>query len=260
MGQPADGGSTGEQSVKKILNVLILTLALNFLLAAGGLVALLKMSHMDREKFTKVKELLLGPATQPVVEPASTQPVATTEPADPLAELLAKASGRPAGEQVLFIRQTFDGEMAELDRRHRELADLLHQIDLARQQTKLDRAKVAEAQKALADRQQLQDQLASKKGFQESLELYNAMPAKQVKAIFMSLSDDTVMQYLQAMEPRTAAKIIKEYKLPEETARIQKVLEKIRQSQPVDAPGTPVAPASPGGASPGGPQAAAPTQ
>jgi flagellar motility protein MotE (MotC chaperone) len=157
---------------------------------------------------------------------------------------------------VDFIRQTFDGEMAELDRRQRELLDLQHQIEIARDQTKQDRAKIEQAQKALADAQEQQNKLASDKGFQDSLELYNVMPAKQVKTIFMTLGDDTVMQYLQAMEPRTAAKIIKEFKLPEETARIQKVLEKIRLSQQTTAPGTGVAPGSP--AAPGGAQAALP--
>jgi flagellar motility protein MotE (MotC chaperone) len=246
--------------VKKILNVIVLTLALNFLAVLAGTGVVLSKAHMDRDKFTKVKEVLFDTTQPAVVDLSTTQPVATTEPADHLAELLAKVSGRPAGEQVDFIRQTYDGEKAELDRKHRELEDLQHQIDLARDQTRLDRQKLENAQKDLDDRQKLQDKLASDKGFQDSLELYNVMPAKQVKTIFMTLADDTVQQYLQAMEPRTAAKIIKEFKLPEETARIQKVLEKIRQSQAANASGTPVAPAGSGQTPAGLPQAAVPTQ
>ena len=57
------------------------------------------------------------------------------------------------------------------------------------------------------------------------------MPAKQVKSIFMTLSEQTVQQYLQAMDTRTAGKIIKEFKTPDETAFIERVLERIRQSQ-----------------------------
>jgi hypothetical protein len=216
--------------LKKILNVIVLTLAMNFLLVLAGSGWLLKSSHMDRDKFTEVKKLLFA-TSEPTTEPASTQPVATTEPADRLAELLAKASGRPAGEQVDFIRQAFDTQMAELDRKQRELADLQHQIDLARNQTKLDRTKIDQQQKDLQTQADQQTKLAADKGFQDTLELYNVMPAKQVKTIFMTLSDETVMQYLQAMEPRVASKIIKEFKLPEETTRIQKVLEKIRLSQ-----------------------------
>ncbi len=239
--------------MKKILNVIVLTLAMNFLLVLAGSAALLTKSHMDRDKFTAVKKLLFD-TSQPTTAPASTEPVATTEPADRLADLLAKASGKPAGEQVDFIRQAFDTEMAQLDRKQAELTDLQHQIDLARKQSTLDRAKIEQEQKDLQEQQDQQTKLASDKGFQTSLDLYNVMQPKQVKAIFLNLSDDTVMQYLQAMEPRQAAKIIKEFKLPEETARIEKVLEKIRQSQ------TAQSPAAPSAAMPGAPQAALPQQ
>jgi flagellar motility protein MotE (MotC chaperone) len=240
--------------LKKILNVIVLTLAMNFLLVVAGSAVLLKKSQMDRDKFAAVKKLLFE-TSQPATQAASTEPVASTEPADRLAELLAKASGRPAGEQVNFIRQAFDAEMAELDRKQRELDDLQRQIELARNQTKLDRAKVDQDRKDLADQKAQQDKLASDKGFQDSLELYNAMPAKQVKTIFMGLSDDVVMEYLRAMEPRNAGKIIKEFKLPEEIARIQKVQEKIRLSAAAPAPAVPApsVPAS-GGASAAVPQ------
>ncbi len=232
--------------MKRIINVLVLTCALNFIfvLLGGGL--LLTRSHMDREKFAAVKKLLFETSQPTTMEVASTQPVATTEPADRLAQLLAENSGLPAGKQIDFIRQTFNAEMAELDRRQRELQDLSHQIELSRQQTKADREKLQQAQKALADAQEQQRKLASNQGFQDSLELYNAMAAKQVKTIFMTLDDDTVVAYLDAMEPRVAAKIIKEFKLPEETTKIQKVLEKIRTAQQGASPGTAVAPVAAG--------------
>jgi hypothetical protein len=242
--------------LKKILNILVLTAALNFLLVLAGSAVFLQKSHMNRDKFAAAKKLLFE-TSQPTTDPASTQPVATTEPADRLADLLAKASGRPAGEQVSFIRQTFDSEMAELDRKQRELADLQHQIELARQQTALDRAKIEQGQQDLEAQKEQATKLASDKGFQDTLELYNVMPPKQVKTIFMTLGDDAVMQYLVAMEPRTAGKIIKEFKLPEETVRIQKVLEKIRQAQ-ATSPAAPGAAQGLPSATPGGPQAALP--
>jgi Mg/Co/Ni transporter MgtE len=68
-------------------------------------------------------------------------------------------------------------------------------------------------------------------GFQEALALYQAMPARQVKTLFMTLDEDVVTRFLHAMQPRTATKIIKEFKAPDEHDRIQKILEKLRQSQ-----------------------------
>jgi hypothetical protein len=47
----------------------------------------------------------------------------------------------------------------------------------------------------------------------------------------MTLPDDVVISYLQAMPPRLASRICKEFKSPEEIGRIQSVLEKMRQAQ-----------------------------
>jgi hypothetical protein len=47
----------------------------------------------------------------------------------------------------------------------------------------------------------------------------------------MGLDDKTIKNYLEAMQPRTAAKIIKEFKSPDETARIEKIMEQMRLAQ-----------------------------
>ena len=230
--------------MKKIVNVIVLALAMNFLLVVGAGGWLFSSGHLDKAKFAGVKKILFPPQV-PVVP--TTQPAPTTGPATRLDELLARASGKTVNDQVDSIRQAFAAEQAELDQRTRELQDLQMQVDLAKEQARIDRTKI-EAEKKDVDAQQAeQNRLASDKGFQDSLALYNAMKPKQVKTIFMTLSDDTVVQYLRAMEPHAATKITNEFKLPEEIARIQKIMEKIRQSQP----------AAPAG---GSPQAAVPLQ
>jgi hypothetical protein len=174
-----------------------------------------------------IKEIVFKDAAQP--QPTS-QPseVATTQPVVQLDELLDRASGRSATEQVEFIQHTFDAKMAMLDRRQRELNDLQHQVELSKQQMSKDRTALDGREKGLAEREQQAGRLESDKGFQDSLALYKSMPPKQVKTIFMSLDDATMTSYLQAMEPRTASKIIKEFKSPDETSRIQKILERMR--------------------------------
>jgi hypothetical protein len=47
----------------------------------------------------------------------------------------------------------------------------------------------------------------------------------------MTLDDQTVVTYLQAMESRSAAKITREFKSPEEVERLKRLLEKMRQPQ-----------------------------
>jgi len=214
--------------VKKLFDVLVLVLAVNFLIVAGVAGWIVKSRQVDREKITAIKEILY-----PSTAPATTQPVAdaTTQPSLKLEELVARQSGRTAGEQVEFIQHTFDAQMAQLDRREREVRDLERQVDLAKQQMARDRTALETEKSELKKREQQATKLASDQGFQDALERYIAMPPKQVKQIFATLDDQTVVNFLQAMEPKTAAKIIKEFKTDEEVARIQKVLEKMRQAQ-----------------------------
>jgi hypothetical protein len=216
--------------VKKLGGVIVLTLAINFLAAAGGIGYLFQSGKLDRAKVSTIKELVFAP---PPVNSATTQPSTqpTTKPVNSLEELLAKASGRTAGEQVEFIQRSFDAQMALLDRRQRELTDLQRQVDLAKQQMERDRVALEKGRTELTTQQELAKKLETDKGFQDSLQLYNTMPGKQVKTIFMAMDDATMRQYLQSMQPRVAARIIKEFKSPDELTRIQKVMEAMRTSE-----------------------------
>ena len=60
--------------------------------------------------------------------------------------------------------------------------------------------------------------------------LYKTLPPRQVKAIFTTLPDDAVQQYLQAMDAKQATKVMKEFKTPADVARLQRVLERIRST------------------------------
>jgi hypothetical protein len=218
--------------VKKLGSVIVLTLALNFIAAAGGIGYLFQAGKLDRAKIQAIKDLVFAP---PAADAPATQPseatAPTTQPINSLEKLLAQASGRTTGEQVEFIQRSFDAQMALLDRRQRELTDLQRQVELSKQQMQRDRGVLEKDRTALASQQQQATKLETDKGFQDSLALYNTMPGKQVKTIFMSLDDATIKQYLQAMPPRNATRIIKEFKTPEEVARIQKVMESMRQAQ-----------------------------
>jgi flagellar motility protein MotE (MotC chaperone) len=222
--------------MKKLATVFMMVLALNFLGVAGGVGWLWSAKHLDRDKVKSIREILFPPpATAPATQPAVLAD-STTQPTLRLEALLAKESGHSATEQVEFIQRTFDAQMAQLDRRERELEDLKQQTDLAQEQLTRDRAAMETERQALDTAKQQQAALASDKGFQDSLSLYNTMAPKQVKSIFMGLDDPTIMNYLRAMQPRTAAKIIKEFKTQDETDRIQRILERLRQSSPTTAP------------------------
>lgn len=229
--------------MKKLFSVIVLTLALNFLAVAGGVGYLVSQQKLTKESIAKIKEVLFPivvenvPTTQPAKVDATTQPVLRLE------ELLAKKSGHSATEQVQFIQQTFDSQMAVLDRRQREMLDQKATLEKAKDQLTRDRQELERQRQDLSDKQSQAVKLASDQGFQDSLSLYNTLPAKQVKTIFMGLDDATIQQYLQAMQPRSATRIVKEFKSPEELARIQKVMERMRQAEaPQAAANTPITP------------------
>jgi flagellar motility protein MotE (MotC chaperone) len=228
--------------VKKLWNVFVLTLAINFVAVAGAVGYLYNQGRLDRGRIDAIKLVLYPP---PTTQPAATQPagVKVAEPVLNLAQLLEQKSGLSTAEQLDFLQQTFDARMAELDRRQRELLDLQRQVDMANGNLARDRTALAAGQKALAGREQLAARLANDKGFQDSLQLYKTMPAKQVKQVFLAMDDETVKRYLQAMEPREASKIVREFKTPEEQQRIQKVLEQMR-SGGTQAPQPPQQPAA----------------
>src|SRR5262249_51913495 len=113
------------------------------------------------------------------------------------------------------------------------------QENLARKNEAVD----AEAARQAAQQKRIQD-AAGDKGFEDSLKLYKSMQGKQVKQIFMGLPDDTVVRYLEAMEPRNASKIIREFKTPGERQGINRLRERRRQgevaaaaTQPATGPG-----------------------
>jgi flagellar motility protein MotE (MotC chaperone) len=225
--------------MKKILQVLSMVLAINFLAVLGGVGWLMQSGHLDRARARAVK-LVLFPTTattEPTTEPADAAPA--TQPFVNLDDLLARHAGKRAGEQVEIIQQSFDEQSAQLDRRKRELDALAEQV--GREQKRLADAgtSLEQARKQLDEREKQDESRASDKGFQDTLKLYTSMPAPQVKKVFMSLPVETVVNYLQAMQPRNAAKIIKEFKTKDETDLIQKVLEKMRQGGPPPAPDGP---------------------
>jgi hypothetical protein len=245
--------------MKQLLNILVLTLALNFVLAVGGIAWLWRTGKLDEQKVKAIREMVVSPpksVLEKLGDAEATGPA--TRPVGKLDELLAKVSNRPAAEQVELMQRSFDVQMAQLDRRQREVADLQRRVDQDKDRLAGERADLEKLRAKLTAEQQQASKQATDKGFQDSLQLYNTMTSKQVKTVFMTLDDRVITQYLQAMQPRTAAKIIKEFKSAEELERIQRVLEKIRQSQNQSAPTTPVAPGAPArGAQPGAAQAAA---
>ncbi len=214
--------------MRRLLNVLVLALAVNFIALMGAGAWLYKSGHLDHDRVAAIREIVF-PTTVPATQPSET--AATTRPVSQLDELLARHAGMPAAEQVNFIRQTLQAQVAQLEQREAEAKAFQIQVAAEKEKNRADREALEKQKQKLLDDGKEAAKLASDKGFQDSLELYKTMPAKQVKSVFMGLDDPTVVRYLQAMEARDANRITKEFKQPEEIERLKKLLEKMRQPE-----------------------------
>jgi flagellar motility protein MotE (MotC chaperone) len=218
--------------MRKLLNVITITLALNFLAVLGALGWLVASGKLTRESVAAMRQALdtntpaetsAAPTTQPTTQPAA-------DSMAQLEELLRQHAGRPMTEQVQFLQQRFDAQATALDRRARELNDLQRQVDLAQQKLAADRRRFESELATFNEERRQATAVVQDKAFDDSLALYSKMSAKQVKQVFAGLDDVTVTRYLRSMDPRVAAKIIKEFKTPDEIARIQRIMESLRKS------------------------------
>lgn len=223
--------------MKKLWNILVLALAVNFIALLAGVAYLYQSRRLDRARVGAIRELLFPPAAPDAAGAAATQPSesSTTQPTQKLDDLLAAHSGRPAAEQAQFLQRTFDARMAQLDFRQREVAALHDLVRNAEAKLTAERKAFEARRDALEAREQEATRLAADEGFQDSLELYGTMKPKQVKDVFAKLPDDVVVRYLRAMEPRDASKILTEFKAPAELERLKKLMEQVRSAAAAEA-------------------------
>lgn len=215
--------------MKKIGLVALLVLAINFLAVAGGVGYLFGTGKLDEDKLKDIAKIVFPDPPPPTTKPATdTRDPATTQPLLRFDELLQHQTGKTAAEQVAFLRETFDSMSATLDRQRREVIDLKRQADFAQEQVAKDRADLIAREKAVADRQSRQRTQELDEGFQNTLEVYNGMDTVQIKDLFMKADEETVVRYLQAMEPRRVSRIVKEFTTPEELSKAQSLLDRMR--------------------------------
>ncbi|MGF1632335.1 MAG: hypothetical protein ACFCVE_00655 [Phycisphaerae bacterium] len=218
-------------ALKRILSAITMALAVNFLLLAGAAGYLWTSAGVDREKIDAMKAVLWPEPTAEDSAEASGEETEADGPIDQLTALLDAKSDLPDDYDAAGARTLTPEAVAELDRRRRELLDMRRQIEMARAQLAQQRAEIERREQALADRQALWTATARDEGFQQTLALYEGMSSKQVKELFMQLDDNTVISYLRAMEPRKAAKLVKEFKSPPEVERITRIMESMRLAQ-----------------------------
>lgn len=222
--------------LQKIFSAIVIVLAINFIAIAVAAALLAQKAGLDREKVQAVREILFPPPdpdeSDPADSAAATQ-IPEPTPMEQLMALLDAQSGKPTEERVEDLQQTFDGRTVALTRARRELDDLQRQLDIAsrrllEQRTAFESSRQEWEQAVVDAAERSRD-----KGFADALQLYSQLPARQTKDIFLQLEEEVVLQFLQAMDPQPAAKVLKEYKTDAEIQKLRSLLEEMRKGDPV---------------------------
>lgn len=219
--------------MKKLATVILLVLAINFIGVVGGAGYLVGTKKLNREKFREIKTILFPPPPAPATQPVDEIDPATTQPILRLDELIKAQAGKPPADQMRSIREAFESRVANLEKQRREIIDLRRQLELAQKKAESDRIALDAREQAILAREASLNKSTDDKGFASALDVYNSLAAKQVKDIFMGLDDAVVVRFLQSMDARRAAKVLKEFKTDEEMFRAQTLLELLRKN---DAP------------------------
>jgi len=192
--------------------------AINFAALAVVGVVMASKGMLTREKVGEVVKVLRAPPapSAPTAAPAETGP--TSKPA----ELVPAPITLSERERVVaFVRTQLDAQTEELRQRQA-------MVDRARQQLEIDRAAFETERKAFHETVDATTQTRRQAGLRETLKTYAALKPDRIKALLAPLSDEELTEVLVGLEARVRAKVIEEFKTPEEVTRLQRVLKLIR--------------------------------
>ena len=216
--------------VKKLLAVLTITLALNFVALAAAAAMIAQKAQLDRDKIAQIKDVMF-PAEEADEEPTDATPPEPT-PMEQLLAILDAEAGRGTEDRIDTVSRTVDERLVLSSRTKRELQDRLRQLDVASRRLTRDREQFEQEESAWTQQVELAAARAADEGYQKSLELYEQLQARQVKDLFLGLTDDVILSYLRDMDPALAGKIVKEFKTDDEQTRIRAILEQLRAGDP----------------------------
>ncbi len=206
------------------------------MLALGAFVGYLAgTDRLNRDRVLEAAELFRVTITEEAeLEKAAAE--ADAQAAD-IAARVELTSGKSAPTSVAHRlteeRQRNEITLRQLERTRQEIESL--RMNLAQRQLQMDR----ERDELLAEKQALEQRLSdlekryNEEGFRKAVALYESLPAKQVKQMFLGLIEqnetDQVISYLESMQPRKAAAILKEFKTQAEAMQAAQLTQKLRE-------------------------------
>lgn len=220
----------------KTLFAVISILAILHVLAALGFVGwMVATERVDRERLEKIQTIFEKSVPDAKAEAAKQQKIddAATEQAARLAALQGRSAGPESITQRLVAEQQRNEiTLRQIERTREEVESLQRNLQLAQKRVEDQYAQLMDEKKQLEQRLAEIEKQRNDEGFKKAVELYESLPSKQTKSMFMTLlrnnQIDQVVAYMEAMEPRKAAGVLKEFKTPDEIAKAVELTEQLR--------------------------------
>ena len=215
--------------MKTLLHAIVVIVFVHMFALVGLLGWLVGTGRVNQERVDQVKAMfaLSVEAQQKAEEKAAAEAEALAAAQPPDFGAIASTAEKLAEEQErneILLRQ--------LERTRQEIKSLNANLHLSRTRMEREREETKEIRDALEKKlADIEGQL-NDEGFKKAIAMYEGLPPKQVKKMFMNMVErgktEQVVDYLDAMQPRIAASVLKEFKSDLEVGQAVQLTEQLR--------------------------------
>jgi chromosome segregation ATPase len=220
--------------MKAAINALVLLMVVHVIAAIGFVGWLAATDRLSKDRLADVRDTFKLTLAAEAEQDAQAEELAkqAQAEADRHARLTGASGLGSAAERLAAEEERNELLLRQLERTRRELEDLQRNLHLARQNMERQRDDLVQAKADLEKRLKEIETRLNDEGFKKAVALYEQLPAKRVKPMFATLmtqgQTDQVVAYLEAMEPRKAAKVLAEFKAEAELGQAVDLTERLR--------------------------------
>lgn len=223
--------------MKTLGKAFVVLLLINALTVGGAVLWLKSTGRLDRERVTRVRELF----KKPIAEEKAEQEAAALEARENEKKAHEAARLASIGENgAVTIAQRLEAgreadeiSMQRVERLQRDIASLQQQLVLAKDLLARQKTDLEAERKAFEENRARLTKLRDDADFQQAVQMYEQLPAKQAKDMFQQLikdgKTDQVIDYLATMNLRKAAAVLKAFKTVEETVVATDLVQRLRE-------------------------------
>lgn len=220
--------------MKAALQALTIVMVVHVLAAVGLVGWLAGTGRVSGERLAATRQMYAMTVAdeKAALERAAAEAEAAAKAAAERAALEGAAPVMSVADHLVAEQERNELLLRQLERTRREIKALIDNLHLSRQRMERQRTEMAavraELEKKVAD---IESRLNTD-GFRRAVALYESLPAKQVKQMFIDLmttgQTDQVVAYMEAMDERKAAGVLKEFKDDSEVSQAVELTERLR--------------------------------